>query len=660
MRTTLKVAAAAKSPTKTKPKKRHVPLDCNDPALTPQQRFEIRLHEARWRQRKRRNERRRQRKRRAAHAGRAVAGAAAAPPHGGVGPSPQQLAQQQLAQQQQRIVARLGGGGVGPSPAPPAGAGAPSAGGTEEHGPWQVEYVCAVCNEGYPSSSDLNPWWALSSHECPKCGKSQIPRLDITSPTNAIEYHPALLAHLDDNHSKIHPSMLSSIAESAYAHAAQQATAGMGLVPYQPQTQTTAVPNTGAGTMAQYNVTYNIAPRTVPTASSHLSNNASAAAVAGPGAVARTSFSLSDSEVSHTDESGGEGGNNQGKWNYDESSDEEETAVDAEDVDSVTREERAEREEFGFDYKGETLSDDQARRLLVLIEHASTCPGKHHSAKHRNVCHSTKYLMLHIRDCPGLLSNGEACPFPWCRKVKHLLYHLVSCKSGANNDGGGATCTICLPTKQELSPNLAALAGLNTYRRNKFKERVKAILAKRQQLTTAVAAAAKPKAQAPAGGCPSQQPKHRKLHPHPNELHTATLNPRAVAANIGVIGRTRTPLSSSEGAVAAAVHQHLQQPQPVQGQQQRVGPSSMIATTPNPAFAAVTASLSANNAQSVTTTVVQTPSHLHPHQLPSPSPPSTLTRGDPSLSTGTLPFLEEAVLEIGDITLSAADLLGPA
>merc|ERR1712129_630398 len=100
----------------------------------------------------------------------------------------------------------------------------------------------------------------------------------------------------------------------------------------------------------------------------------------------------------------------------------------------------------------------------VLTEHASTCPGRHQSAKHRNVCHSTKYLMLHIRDCSGLLSNGDVCPFPWCRKVKHLLYHLVSCDSGSD----GEKCTICCPENQ-LSPNMSALMGLNTYRRNKFK-----------------------------------------------------------------------------------------------------------------------------------------------------------------------------------------------
>lgn len=66
---------------------------------------------------------------------------------------------------------------------------------TQRKGPRCVEYICALCNETYKSTCDSNPWWALANHECPKCGKTQIPRLDISAPANAIEYHPALLAH---------------------------------------------------------------------------------------------------------------------------------------------------------------------------------------------------------------------------------------------------------------------------------------------------------------------------------------------------------------------------------------------------------------------------------------------------------------------------------
>ena len=59
----------------------------------------------------------------------------------------------------------------------------------------------------------------------------------------------------------------------------------------------------------------------------------------------------------------------------DESSDDEES-VNKNALDSFAKEERAEREDYGFEFKGETLSDDQAKRLLILIEHASICPGR--------------------------------------------------------------------------------------------------------------------------------------------------------------------------------------------------------------------------------------------------------------------------------------------
>ena len=57
-------------------------------------------------------------------------------------------------------------------------------------------------------------------------------------------------------------------------------------------------------------------------------------------------------------------------------------------------------------------------------------------------------MMLHVRDCPGTTLIGDVCPFPWCRKVKHMLYHLVSCQSPN-------TCLICSPT------DLNGMHGLN-------------------------------------------------------------------------------------------------------------------------------------------------------------------------------------------------------
>jgi hypothetical protein len=194
-----------------------------------------------------------------------------------------------------------------------------------------------VCNESYLTTCEFNPWWALSSHECPKCGKIQIPKLDISVPANEIDYHPALLSTEENvkssNSSVTAPRSSPVIATSTTASVPP---------PHQP------LPPPPPPQLTQ-TVKY----------------------IHRPPSYAKKSFSLSDSEVSYTDESDGEGGG--GK--YDESTEEEDATYDN-DMDSVTREERAEKEEFGFDFVGETLSEDQSRKLLVLIEHASICPGR--------------------------------------------------------------------------------------------------------------------------------------------------------------------------------------------------------------------------------------------------------------------------------------------
>ena len=60
--------------------------------------------------------------------------------------------------------------------------------------PRQADYNCGVCNETYTHSVDDNPWWAIYQHECPKCNVMQIPRLDISLESNAIELDPNVTA----------------------------------------------------------------------------------------------------------------------------------------------------------------------------------------------------------------------------------------------------------------------------------------------------------------------------------------------------------------------------------------------------------------------------------------------------------------------------------
>ena len=64
-------------------------------------------------------------------------------------------------------------------------------------------------------------------------------------------------------------------------------------------------------------------------------------------------------------------------------------------------------------------------------------------------------MMLHVRDCPGTTSSFDVCPFPWCRKVKHLLYHLISCLDPNS-------CGIC--SNLNLNRNMRRLQGLNYHR----------------------------------------------------------------------------------------------------------------------------------------------------------------------------------------------------
>ena len=70
--------------------------------------------------------------------------------------------------------------------------------------------------------------------------------------------------------------------------------------------------------------------------------------------------------------------------------------------------------------------------------------------------------MLHVRDCPGTTLSEDLCPYPWCRKVKHLLYHLLSC--GKPNE-----CRICRP--RSMPKNLIKLAKINFFQKQQARKR---------------------------------------------------------------------------------------------------------------------------------------------------------------------------------------------
>jgi hypothetical protein len=173
------------------------------------------------------------------------------------------------------------------------------------NGPKSVEYICALCSETYPYTCDANPWWALSTHECPKCRKHQVPRIDITAPANTIAYHPALLAHADENNGR----------------------------------------GANGSTPA-------VAPQIVPVVT----------------AVPSAILSIMGSDSSDSDISDGD--------DDDFSLSDSESEYDSDD-DLLSPAEQAESEGFGKAYSGPKLTENEAARLLILFDHASTCPGKY-------------------------------------------------------------------------------------------------------------------------------------------------------------------------------------------------------------------------------------------------------------------------------------------
>jgi hypothetical protein len=125
----------------------------------------------------------------------------------------------------------------------------------------------------------------------------QIPRIDISAPANAIEYHPALLAHVDEN--------------------------GVSPVASTPAAVTVATSN-----------------------------------VDEPDSDSESDLSDDDDILSDAEDSG----------------DLSESGTD--DMASMSVGEQAENENFGAEYEGPQLSEYDASRLIVLVLHASTCPGQ--------------------------------------------------------------------------------------------------------------------------------------------------------------------------------------------------------------------------------------------------------------------------------------------
>ena len=146
--------------------------------------------------------------------------------------------------------------------------------------------------------------------------------------------------------------------------------------------------------------------------------------------------------------------------------------------------------------------------LFLTIFHT-----RHTNEINREVCRSTKWMMLHVRDCPGTTATFDVCPFPWCRKVKHLLFHLVSCTDAEH-------CKLCSGVM--LPRNMRQLQCLNAHRGKKYHQ---ALVAKSKAATETTKAKArvsgngsKPQAAAaaPSGATKPAPPGIAPAEPQPN------------------------------------------------------------------------------------------------------------------------------------------------
>ena len=250
----------------------------------------------------------------------------------------------------------------------------------KKSGPRTVEYICGLCNEVYVSTCDANPWWCLRQQDCPKCGKRQVPRIDISAPANSIQYHPALLAHAEDS---------SSGGSGGSASVALRA---KGPAP------------------SAYIASAHLAPPPKFPDLSELYESESEA-------------SDDDEAVSLEGDSSDESDDDEGLKTYNG---------------NLSPAERAEAEDFGTDYAGPKLKDNEASRLLILMGHAQCCPGRYGFSTARY-----DYFVYVQATTPYLLTS----------LAFSLFYFLLISQAQGRKDAGG------LPKHQVHDDARARLSG---------------------------------------------------------------------------------------------------------------------------------------------------------------------------------------------------------
>lgn len=248
--------------------------------------------------------------------------------------------------------------------------------------PRDAEYSCSVCNTPYQCMVNENPWWAVYHHECPHCKAVQVPRIDISLASNAIEIDPNVGALYGDG---IDDNSVAGDSEDDF-ESEEEDDEEEELSGNSNNLKSVVVQAVGdaAPVMTSINAT----------------SSSTATPIAPPTADENESlFDLTEA---------GEGGG---------------LAVE-------------EEEEKIFDGEG-MLAQEDASKLLVLMSHARECLGYHSSPEHEEICRSTKFLMLHLRDCNGR-NCGKECRFQWCSPCKKMLKHLTRCAVPSG-------CSVCSP-----------------------------------------------------------------------------------------------------------------------------------------------------------------------------------------------------------------------
>lgn len=170
--------------------------------------------------------------------------------------------------------------------------------------------------------------------------------MDITAPANAIEYHPALLAHAEEG-----------------ANGGGSSANGPGVMHINPS----HIPSSATFPLSRR---YPVVP------------------------------SDSDSGSDLSDISDGDLSDDSLDSDFDE----------FENMGALSPAEQAENELFGAEYNGPKLTDDETSRLLVLMSHASTCPGRY-------VSNSIVFWFLHkpvVTHTQLALLQAQACEAPRC------------------------------------------------------------------------------------------------------------------------------------------------------------------------------------------------------------------------------------------------------